>query len=102
MLTKGPAVQASGELHVELTYRQFEDDETDPGYREAEAYALALQQHAITDVKVSQVSRAVLGCGLLCCVELCSQVLCMVHHKFSVFKGAAAAKFVAACRWLAL
>lgn len=46
--------QASGELQVELTYRPFEDDDADSGYREAEAYALALQQHAITDVKVIQ------------------------------------------------
>lgn len=45
-------LQASGELHVELTYRRFEDDDADSGYREAEAYALALQQHAITDFKV--------------------------------------------------
>ena len=37
---------------MELTYRQFEDDDADSGYREAEAYALALQQHAITDYKV--------------------------------------------------
>ena len=37
---------------MELTYRRFEDDDADSGYREAEAYALALQQHAITDFKV--------------------------------------------------
>ena len=39
---------------MELTYRPFEDDDADSGYREAEAYALALQQHAITDVKVKE------------------------------------------------
>ena len=49
-------VQASGELHVEVTYKPFEDDDTDSGYREAEAYALLLQQQAITDVKVSLTS----------------------------------------------
>ena len=46
-------LQASGELHLEVTYKPFEDDDTDTGYREAEAYALLLlQQQAITDVKV--------------------------------------------------
>ena len=45
-------LQASGELHLEVTYKPFEDDDTDSGYREAEAYALLLQQQAITDVKV--------------------------------------------------
>lgn len=29
----------------------FEEDEEDEGYREAEAYALLMQQAAITDVK---------------------------------------------------
>lgn len=47
------AMQAKGELHLEVTYKPFEDDDTDSGYREAEAYALLLQQQAITDVKVS-------------------------------------------------
>ena len=46
-------LQAKGELHLEVTYKPFEDDDTDSGYREAEAYALLLQQQAITDVKVS-------------------------------------------------
>lgn len=46
------AMQAKGELHLEVTYKPFEDDDTDSGYREAEAYALLLQQQAITDVKV--------------------------------------------------
>lgn len=32
-------------------YKPFEDDETDIGYREAEAYALMLQEQAITDIK---------------------------------------------------
>lgn len=45
-------LQASGDLHLEVTYKPFEDDDTDSGYREAEAYALLLQQQAITDVKV--------------------------------------------------
>lgn len=45
-------MQAKGELHLEVTYKPFEDDDTDSGYREAEAYALLLQQQAITDVKV--------------------------------------------------
>ena len=45
-------MQASGQLHLEVTYKPFEDDDTDSGYREAEAYALLLQQQAITDVKV--------------------------------------------------
>ena len=46
------AMQAKGELHLEVTYKPFEDDDADSGYREAEAYALLLQQQAITDVKV--------------------------------------------------
>lgn len=50
---KSDAIQAKGELHLEVTYKPFEDDDTDSGYREAEAYALLLQQQAITDVKVS-------------------------------------------------
>ncbi len=45
-------LQASGDLHLAVTYKPFEDDDTDSGYREAEAYALLLQQQAITDVKV--------------------------------------------------
>ncbi|KAL0042532.1 hypothetical protein WJX79_002601 [Trebouxia sp. C0005] len=44
-------IKASGDLHLEVTYKPFEDDDTDSGYREAEAYALLLQQQAITDVK---------------------------------------------------
>lgn len=46
-----PGSRAEGELRVELTYKPFEDDETDTGYREAEAYALMLQEQAITDIK---------------------------------------------------
>ena len=56
--TQGPAVQpsvpgqkAEGQLLVKLTYKPFEDDETDTGYKEAEAYALMLQEQAITDIK---------------------------------------------------
>lgn len=51
--TVNVGMQAKGELHLEVTYKPFEDDDTDSGYREAEAYALLLQQQAITDVKVS-------------------------------------------------
>ena len=61
-------VQAKGELHLEVTYKPFEDDDTDSGYREAEAYALLLQQQAITDVKVSPAAiylcRTVFGINL--------------------------------------
>lgn len=46
-----PGLKAEGELHLKLTYKPFEDDETDAGYREAEAYALMLQEQAITDIK---------------------------------------------------
>lgn len=35
-----------------MTYKPFEDDESDTaGYQEAEAYALLLQEQAITDIK---------------------------------------------------
>ena len=40
-----------GQLHVKLTYKPFEDDESNSSYREAEAYALMLQEQAITDIK---------------------------------------------------
>lgn len=53
-------MQAKGELHLEVTYKPFEDDDTDSGYREAEAYALLLQQQAITDVKVGLLHPALL------------------------------------------
>ena len=46
------ALQADGELNLEVTYKPFEDDEQDSGYREAEAFALLRQQQNITDVKV--------------------------------------------------
>ena len=59
-------VQAGGELHLELTYKPFEDDDTDTGYREAEAYALLLQQQAITDVKVSSAPTYTSFCVLHC------------------------------------
>lgn len=36
---------------MKMTYKPFEDDETDVGYREAEAFALMLQEQAITDIK---------------------------------------------------
>eukprot|EP00891_Asterochloris_glomerata_P002707 jgi/Astpho2/2707/Aster-00893 len=42
---------AEGELNLEVTYKPFEDDEQDSGYREAEAFALLRQQQNITDVK---------------------------------------------------
>ena len=58
-------MQAKGELHLEVTYKPFEDDDTDSGYREAEAYALLLQQQAITDVKVGLLHPALLFHGLL-------------------------------------
>ncbi|KAK9809249.1 hypothetical protein WJX72_012084 [[Myrmecia] bisecta] len=46
-----PNRRAQGELHMEITYKPFEDDDYDGGYREAEAYALMMQQQAITDIK---------------------------------------------------
>ena len=47
-----PGMRAEGQLHLKMTYKPFEDDETDTGgYREAEAYALMLQEQAITDIK---------------------------------------------------
>ena len=46
-----PGQKAEGQLHLKLTYKPFEDDEKDTGYREAEAFALMLQEQAITDIK---------------------------------------------------
>ena len=46
-----PGKKTEGQLHVKLTYKPFEDDESNSGYREAEAYALMLQEQAITDIK---------------------------------------------------
>ena len=62
-------LQADGELNLEVTYKPFEDDEQDSGYREAEAFALLRQQQNITDVKVGSCVVAHLsvclpsGCG---------------------------------------
>ena len=47
-----PGQKSEGHLHLKMTYKPFEDDETDTsGYQEAEAYALLLQEQAITDIK---------------------------------------------------
>ena len=46
-----PGRRAEGQLLVKLTYKPFEDDEKDTGYREAEAFAMMLQEQAITDIK---------------------------------------------------
>lgn len=44
--------KSEGQLHLKMTYKPFEDDESDTaGYQEAEAYALLLQEQAITDIK---------------------------------------------------
>lgn len=52
-----------------MTYKPFEDDDTDSGYREAEAYALLLQQQAITDVKVGFRQLAVLTQYSVCTTQ---------------------------------
>ena len=46
-----PGLRAEGELHLQLTYKPFEDDEHESEVREAEAYAQKLQEQAITDIK---------------------------------------------------
>ena len=46
-----PGQKAEGQLLLKLTYKPFEDDETDAAYKEAEAYAQMLQEQAITDIK---------------------------------------------------
>ena len=46
-----PASKAQGELHLQLVYKAFEEDEADVGYREAEAFAGLAKGKVITDVK---------------------------------------------------
>ena len=47
-----PGKKSEGHLHLKMTYKPFEDDESDTaGYQEAEAYALLLQEQGITDIK---------------------------------------------------
>ena len=47
-----PGGKSEGQVHLKMTYKPFEDDESDTaGYQEAEAYALLLQEQAITDIK---------------------------------------------------
>ena len=46
-----PGSKAQGELHLQLVYKAFEEDEADVGYREAEAFAGLSNGKVITDVK---------------------------------------------------
>ena len=46
-----PGAKAQGELHLQLVYKAFEEDEADVGYREAEAFAGLTRGRGITDVK---------------------------------------------------
>lgn len=48
-----PGQRGQGELHLQLIYKPFEDeeDETDNMYKQAEVFALARQEQTITDVK---------------------------------------------------
>ena len=44
-------MRPEGELHLQLEYKPFEDDDYDSGYREADAYATLAEDQSITDVK---------------------------------------------------
>jgi hypothetical protein len=48
-----PGQRGQGELHVQLIYKPYEDeeDEADNMYKQAEVYALARQEQTITDVR---------------------------------------------------
>lgn len=44
-------MKAEGELHLQLMYKPFVDDEGEIDQREAEALVMMLQEQVITDVK---------------------------------------------------
>ena len=46
-----PSSKAQGELHLQLVYKAFEEDEADVGYREAEVFAGLTKGKVITDIK---------------------------------------------------
>lgn len=47
-----PSLRNQGDLHVQLIYKPYEDDEVaHDAYRERESFAVARQEAAITDVK---------------------------------------------------
>ncbi len=53
MQSSVPGQRGQGELHVQLIYKPFEDEEeeTDSTYQQAEAFAAASQDQNITDVR---------------------------------------------------
>lgn len=65
-----PGQKAEGQLLLKLTYKPFEDDESDAAYKEAEAYAQMLQEQAITDIK-SAAGQAPLACWLTYSCKSC-------------------------------
>lgn len=47
-----PSQRSQGELHLQLIYKPYEDDEeAHDAYRERESFVVARQEAAITDVK---------------------------------------------------
>lgn len=60
-----PSQRSQGDLHVQLIYKPYEDDEeSHDAYKERESFAVARQEAAITDVKsAAGAQRSVQGAG---------------------------------------